>query len=209
MVPGGLALLAFTLAELYQARQDKVLTLAACQDLGGVRGAIGRRADKIFKRLGKEARAAVPIVFRELVEVNDAGVATRRRAPLDKAASSPGATELIRAFSSAEARLLVTDRGIADQPIVEVAHEALFSAWSPLSRWIDERRDDLRLWHQVKAAAKEWRRCGQDPAHLWPHERLRRPAWRVHHGSFISGLGSLAITARDSHNSATATEHSG
>ena len=51
--PGSLALLAFTLAELYQARQDKELTLAAYQDLGGVHGAIGRRADTIFERLGK------------------------------------------------------------------------------------------------------------------------------------------------------------
>ena len=42
--PGSLALLAFTLAELYRACQDKVLTLAAYEALGGVHGAIGRRA---------------------------------------------------------------------------------------------------------------------------------------------------------------------
>jgi hypothetical protein len=170
--PGRLALLAFTLAELYKARQDKMLTLAAYQDLGGVHGAIGRQADKIFNGLGETARAALPVVFRELIEVNEAGVATRRRALLARVTTIPGAQELIDAFSSAQARLLVTDRDIADQPVVEVAHEALFSAWSPLAKWINERRDDLRLLHQVKTAADEWRRQGQDPTHLWLHERL-------------------------------------
>jgi hypothetical protein len=62
-------------------------------------------------------------VFRELVDVDERGVATRRRVPKASVVLSVEAGQLVDAF--VEARLLVADRGPGGEAMVEVAHEAL------------------------------------------------------------------------------------
>ena len=79
--PGALPLLAFALEQLYQAKTaDHKLTHAAYQAFGKVQGAIGQRADAVFAHLPAEVQARFTDVFRELVEVDERGVPTRRRA---------------------------------------------------------------------------------------------------------------------------------
>jgi hypothetical protein len=168
---GALALLAFALHELYEARTGDVkLTLQAYDSFDGVKGAISRRAETTFARLAQAAQGLLHEVFRELVQADERGVATRRRVARSRLASSAQAGELIDAFT--DARLLVTDRGTAGEPVVEVAHEALFREWPRLRDWIGERADDLRALRQAQAAAAEWQRSKGHPSHLWPHERL-------------------------------------
>jgi formylglycine-generating enzyme required for sulfatase activity len=170
--PGALALLAFALDELYRSRTPGGrLTRQAYGDFGGVPGAISRRADATFRRLPAGAQARLGDVFRVLVDVADErGVATRRRARMTTAASSPEAEQLVGAFVGA--RLLVADRGPDGDAMVEVAHEALLREWPRLAEWIGEKADDLRLRRQAEAAAAEWERSGRAATHLWPHERL-------------------------------------
>jgi hypothetical protein len=169
--PGALALLAFALHELYEKRTESGgLTHTAYDGFGGVRGAISRRAESTFADLSADAQALLGAVFRELVEADERGVATRRRAPRARLAASAAAAQLVDAFT--DARLLVTDRGPDGQPVVEVAHEALFREWPRLRDWIGERADDLRALRQAEAAAHQWRLAGRPASHLWPHERL-------------------------------------
>jgi Sulfatase-modifying factor enzyme 1 len=168
---GALALLAFALHELYEARSaDARLTRAAYEAFGGVQRAIGQRAEATFQNLPAKAQALLGEVFRELVDVDEGGAATRRRALRQHFESSADAEQLIDAFT--EARLLVMDRSPGGQVFVEVAHEALLREWPRLKDWIAERTDDLRLWRQAQSAAAEWLRAGRDAIHLWPHERL-------------------------------------
>ena len=170
--PGALALLAFALHELYKARSrpEGRLTRAAYAAFDGVRGAISKRAENTFARLSAAAQDRLGGVFRELVRVEERGVATRRRAPRARLVSSPEAAELVDAFTAA--RLLVTDRQPGGEAVVEVAHEALWREWPRLKNWVSEFADDLRLLQQVDAAAADWQFAGRDPSHLWPHERL-------------------------------------
>jgi formylglycine-generating enzyme required for sulfatase activity len=175
--PGALALMAYTLDELYQhcqAHSSTRLTHAAYKGLGGVQGAIGTRAQHVFDQLDKPTQDALPEVFRNLVEVDDRGTATRQRATLDRLthgdAYSPAATLIV---ALTEARLLVQNRGVGDYPVVEVAHEALLRSWPKLAAWIAEAQEDLILLRQVKAAADQWEQSGRNRAFLWPHERLR------------------------------------
>lgn len=169
--PGALALLAFALHELYEAKTpDGKLTLTAYEGFGGVKGAISKRAEMAFESLSQAAQAFLGSVFRDLVEVNERGVATRRRAELARVASSPEARDLVDAFT--DARLLVTDRAPDGTSMVEVAHEALLREWPRLADWIATIADDLRAVRQAEAAAAEWARSDRHPSHLWPHERL-------------------------------------
>ena len=130
--PGALALMAFALFELYRAREeDGCLTHRAYQRFGGVRRAISERAEETFKSLDEAARATLGNVFRELVQVDDRGVATRQRAHLSRLSDSAAALTLIDRF--VDARLLVRCPGEDDMPVVEVAHEALLTNFLSLA----------------------------------------------------------------------------
>lgn len=164
--PGTLALMAYTLDELLR----RGLTHTAYEELGGVQGAIGKRSESVFSSLGEEEQTALPRVFRELVEVGEHGTATRQRASYTRVAATVGARRLSEALT--EARLLVQSRGEDNEPMVEVAHEALFRSWSRLAKWIADAAEDLRLLRQVRTAAAEWHRSGRRDHFLWTHERL-------------------------------------
>lgn len=169
--PGALALLAYALQQLYEASHGTGgwLTWADYERIGGVQGAIGEQARDAFERLSAEAQAALPTVFRELVEVDERGTATRKRAPLEAViGDNPACEELVTALT--DARLLVTSGG--EYPVVEVAHEALFRSWPRLVAWLTEARDDLVLLRQVRSAAALWAERGLSAAFLWPEERL-------------------------------------
>jgi hypothetical protein len=170
--PGSLALMAYTLDELYRlsTRNDKLLTHYAYEELGGVQGAIGKRSESVFVSLDEERRAALPQVFRELVEVDERGTATRQRASLSRAARTAEAANLIKALT--DARLLVQSRGENNEPFVEVAHEALLRSWERLAEWIKDTQDDLRLLRQVRIAAREWDENRRRDDFLWSQERL-------------------------------------
>jgi len=167
--PGGLALLAYTLDELYERCKGKRTLSATDYDaLEGVQGAIGTRAENTFTRLDSEAQAAFTSVFRNLVEVDERGTATRQRATLSR--FTAGSALLISAF--VEARLLTTSEDQQRVPLVEVAHEALLRKWGRLAVWIEATQDDLRLLRQIRNAAQEWEEEDRHPYLLWSHERL-------------------------------------
>lgn len=169
--PGSLALLAYLLDELYHLRTDDGrLSKTAYDDLEGVQGAIGKRAEITFKKREDGIQRVLPQVFRELVEVNEYGTATNRRALLETFTHDPDARALIDAFT--DARLLTTSDG-AEGAVVEVAHGALLRSWPRLAKWIESTQDDLRLLRQVRSAAKEWANEGKPTSFLWPDERLR------------------------------------
>lgn len=167
--PGALALVAYTLDELYHAgKEGKRLTHADYDSLGGVRGAIGRRAEDIFEKLPQETQAMLPNIFQKLVAIEHRGPATRERALVNDIADDESSKMLIDAFT--EARLLVQSRG-EQGAVVEVAHEALFSSWDRLSEWVDKTRHDLYLLQQMRRAATLWDERGRSRDFLWLGER--------------------------------------
>ena len=65
--PGSLPLLEFVLDALYQAgRERRVLTFAAYRALGGLEGAIARRADEVVDGLPLDIQEALPAALRAL-----------------------------------------------------------------------------------------------------------------------------------------------
>ncbi len=160
--PGALALMAYALDELYRAAltndpnaqsAGQTLTFASYQALGGVQGAIGKRAENVFDRLDAEAQSALPDVFREIIEVDARGEPTRRRAGLARIERTASMQRLAEALTGA--RLLVQSKGEDDQPVVEVAHEALLRRWPRLQEWIVSQEADLRLRRQIEQSARD------------------------------------------------------
>lgn len=170
--PGALALLAYALDQLHKASlDDDIMTFAEYDSFGGVQGAIGTRAQETFEKLSEDAQKSLSQVFREMLEVDESGTATRKRAPLERVERDDASRELVGAF--VEARLLVTSLSVENQALVEVAHEALFRSWPKLKDWIEETQDDLILLRQVRTAADWWDKNDCRTEFLWPDERLQ------------------------------------
>jgi tetratricopeptide (TPR) repeat protein len=155
-----LPLLQFLLEELYQRRSnDNVLTFKAYEELGGVEGALARRAEQIFAELSEAARATLPAVLAELVTVtpDDDARALRRIATVD--ALDPEATELTAAL--VRERLLVTGLDEHGRPTIALAHESLLEFWPRLREWREKNRENLRVRARLVAAARTWEREGR------------------------------------------------
>ncbi|OAI48271.1 hypothetical protein AYO44_07515 [Planctomycetaceae bacterium SCGC AG-212-F19] len=168
--PGTLALLAYTLDELYRkCGETGQMTREAYEALGGVGGAIRVRAEEAFASLTGAEQAAFGRVFGELVSVDESATATRRRAPLRSFKGYNEANRLITVF--ADKRLLTVSE--EREPVVEVAHEAIFRTWRRLEHWIHQEQDDLILLRQIRQAAALWASKGRLDAYLWMGERLK------------------------------------
>ncbi len=151
--PGALPLLSFTLDELYKnakTRGATVLTSASYETLGGLEGAIAKRADEIVGGLPAAAQAALPRVLRELTTVSAVSdqLPVARSVPLERFAEGSPARTLIDAFIAA--RLLVAASEAGAAATVRLAHEALISRWQ-------RARDQLAADHrdlQTRAIAE-------------------------------------------------------
>ncbi len=178
--PGALPLLQYTLTELFDRREGTTLTLDGYAELGGVRGAVGRRAEDLYAGLDPHAQGAARQLFLHLVALGEGSGDTRRRVLRRELTAIPrrGVDVVLEAFGAQ--RLLSFDRDpITRSPTVEVAHEALLVEWPRLRDWIDEARADLRQEKVLDAAAAEWRASGRDASYLLSGERLRRfESWR-------------------------------
>jgi WD40 repeat protein/serine/threonine protein kinase/DNA-binding SARP family transcriptional activator len=173
--PGALPLLQYALTELFEHRQGNQMTHAAYQEIGGVQGALGRRADELFAGLDAETQEASRHLFLRLITLGEGVEGTRRRVLRSELRAVGGAqlSSAIDAFGAA--RLLTFDRDpITRSPTVEVAHEALLREWGRLRRWVAESKGDIRLQRFLARTAGEWLAAGKDDSYLLRGARLSR-----------------------------------
>ncbi len=153
--PSALPLLSYTLEQLYEKRNaDGVMTIAAYEELGGLEGAIGGRAEQTYRSLSSQAQMAFDDVWRRLVTLSDDGTPVRRRVRMKSLPDHPAAKELIGAFISA--RLLTADQGADGESTLSVAHEALLKHWPRVTQWLEGNRDFLRVRSRIGTRLGEW-----------------------------------------------------
>ncbi|MEO8395123.1 MAG: hypothetical protein ABI700_19150, partial [Chloroflexota bacterium] len=171
--PGTLPLLQYALTDLYQRREGLILTLAAYQTMGGVLGALARRADETYATLEPKSRELARQMFLRLVTLGEGTEDTRRRVPLAELYALGDETameEVITAF--ADYRLLTLDRDpLTRTPTVEIAHEALIREWERLREWLANAREDIRIQRRLGTAAAEWQ-GSKDASYLVSGVRL-------------------------------------
>lgn len=175
--PGALPQFQYVLTELFEARTGPVLHRASYRRLGGLKGALVRRAEETYADLDPEVQAIARQVFMRLVTVDPALEAGRRR--VDRASlesidpAHPDVKVVLDAFD--EARLLTFDRSpVTGQPTVEVAHEALLREWPRMRSWLDAARQDLYLHSALVREVAEWENSVRDPDYLLTGSRLAR-----------------------------------
>ncbi len=165
--PDALPLLQHTLHALYErCGKTGLLTYAAYEEIGGLEGAIARRAEEVFGGLpltaeGDKNRILGLILARLVVIQSDSGAVSA--SPIVRSRLDSEANQMVQAFI--DAHLFVSDLD-AGQPIVKVAHEALLRQWPRAADWIDENRRLLQARGRLRRAADRWEEDKKSADHL-------------------------------------------
>jgi WD40 repeat protein/predicted Ser/Thr protein kinase len=177
--PGALPLLQYALSELFELREGLQISPLAYKELGGVRGALARRADAIYQQFDAPQREAMRQLFLRLITLGEGTEDTRRRALLSEVSAIRDGDQSLEAMRSVidglgKARLLTFDRDpITRSPTLEVAHEAIIREWTRLRNWLDDSRNDVRQQRTLASLAHEWQKARQDPSYLMLGGRLQ------------------------------------
>ncbi|MEU6256660.1 hypothetical protein [Streptomyces sp. NPDC047043] len=165
--PGGLPMLSHALLETWRRRKGRMLTLAAYEAAGGVRGAIAASAEEVYGQLTAPQQGAARRLLLRMIEPGRGTPDTRR--PLTRAElqewADPGVPVVVERL--ARARLLT-----ADEEGVHLAHEALITCWPRLQTWIEQDRERLRRHRALTEAARTWLEHDRDPGTLYRGTRL-------------------------------------
>ncbi len=169
--PGALPLLQYALTELWERRVSGLLTRDAYREIGGVSGALARRAEELYVESGSDEQTEIRRIFGRLVTLGEGVEDTRRRVLRSELGGSALVDGVVGRFGSA--RLLSFDRDpVSREPTVEVAHEALIREWPRLRDWLDEDRDGLRVLRHVTESAASWVAAGRPESEVYRAGRL-------------------------------------
>jgi hypothetical protein len=164
---GGLPLLSFALAELWEARdRDRgLITQAALATMGGVAGALARHGDAVLAGMPAADRAHARRVLLRLVTSLGTRVA-RSEAELAVSEGTQGAVTAL-----VNGRLLVVHDGEGGATY-ELAHEVLVRGWGTLRDWLDADAEDRARRERLAEACAEWQRLGRRADATWRGPRL-------------------------------------
>jgi len=170
LAPGGLPLLQFTLAEVWDARDVPARTIRAdsLAALGGVEGALARHADRLLAGLDGNERDAARRILLRLVTAEG----TRARRSEAELLTDGVARGAERAALEVLVRGRVVVANDAQHGAYEIAHEALLASWSTLQGWLQRGAADHAVRLRVEQAAAEWQRMARARDLLWSRRQL-------------------------------------
>jgi class 3 adenylate cyclase/energy-coupling factor transporter ATP-binding protein EcfA2 len=205
--PGALPLLSHALLETWRGRRGTVMTLKAYGESGGVKGAIGRTADRVFTReLDADQREIARSIFLRLTELGEGTQDTRRRVTLrELIPEAPEDAAPVRAVLGklVDARLVTTGDATA-----EVAHEALIREWPTLREWLAQDREGQRLHRRLTEAAHEWELLERDPGALYRGANLTQGlVWAASHPDALNRQEQAFLRACQEQSQHEAAEH--
>ena len=173
--PGDLALLEHSLGLLWEKRNgsDCTLTNEAYSEIGRLRGALGRHADRVYADIVDEThKYLVKKIFLELVQLGEGAQDTRRRVRKMDLMSLGNPVDIEMLLGRLASSRLIATGAEGQQTFVEVSHETLIREWPMLQEWIAHNRDEIRLERRLIQACEEWHALGRDPAALLQGSRL-------------------------------------
>ena len=165
--PDALPLLQYALQQLYLHRAPgDVLAWSAYEDLGGLEGAIGRRAEALLGELPAAQQEALPRLLPRLVTLGGEEASPTSRWIAASALTDPQEQALVRAF--VDARLLVADLAGGGVSGYRVAHEALLRRWPRVTAWVAQHRAGLAARDELRPWVARWREADQAGPLLMP-----------------------------------------
>jgi eukaryotic-like serine/threonine-protein kinase len=176
--PACLPVLQFTCQSLWDRRDaaGRRILAADYAAIGGASGALATHAEQLIAQLSPaQVRIARTLL---LALVNPDGTRRPRlRAELVDGQPAEAGAVIDRLL---DGRLLVASRQAeADDAQLEVAHEALATAWPQLTRWLDETYEQRLLQVELEQAALVWQRHGRRDDETWAGAALAEAVRRV------------------------------
>jgi WD40 repeat protein/energy-coupling factor transporter ATP-binding protein EcfA2 len=184
---GALPLLQYALTELFERREEKTLRLRTYENIGGISGAVAKRAEEIYLNFSATQQAATRQLFLRLVALGETSDTRRRitQAELLSVGDSPALMrDVIDAYG--RYRLLTFDSDVVTRTAtVELAHEAVIQHWGRLQKWLEESREAIRLQQRLTQATDEWLQSKRDPSFLMVGARLQQIEDVVNEGNIL------------------------
>lgn len=172
--PGSLPLLEYTLYLLWKDIRNSsdylknLLTLRAYEDIGGVKGALKKRAEEIYDHKLKttEEKQAAERIFVQLTHFEEVAEYTRRRVTKPQLVSAQLSMQLIDQVLDilVKERLVVTSETVP--PMIEVAHEALIRHWDRLQGWVKGKQEIESRRRRIEAEAEQWAKIEKEKNRL-------------------------------------------
>jgi WD40 repeat protein/energy-coupling factor transporter ATP-binding protein EcfA2 len=162
--PGNLPLLEFTLTQLWAEQQNRLMTHAAYEAIGGVEKSLANHAEAEFAKLKPKEQEQAQQIFVQLVRPGEGTEDTRRLATRNEVGDN---WDLVKRL--ADARLVVTglnDTAGKEKETVEIVHETLIREWGQLHSWMESDRS-FRTWQELlRSRMRQWENAGQDEESL-------------------------------------------
>ena len=174
-----LPLLEFALTELWEKRdkEKRELTAAAYREMGGLTGALNRRAEAVYEGLRPVEQGWAERICLQLVRIGREEKDTRQRQPKQRLLEMGDKDEQTRQMIAdvisdlVKGRLLVGDSDFAAAAgeefvdagqggsvgYVDLAHEALLEGWVRFKAWRQENRDLRRLVQRLEDDYEKWK----------------------------------------------------
>ena len=166
-----LPLLQFAGEVLWQRRDRRHNTLRreTYEEMGGVAGALARRADGALAALPPDDVRLARALLLRLATPEGTRRVEARRAVLEGLGER--ANEVLARL--VEARLVTVGHEEGEEPALELAHESLLHAWSRLRRWMEASRGERAAIDELTRAATLWDQRGAPEAEVWRGDNLR------------------------------------
>ena len=172
--PGALPLLSHALAETWERREGRVLTVDGYHATGGIRGAVAQSAERLYESLPEAQRTVLRSLLLRLVTPSPGGDPIVTRITWDVVGSDPERRAVTDVLVRAR---LVT----ADEHSVVLAHEAVARAWPRLRSWLDDDISGQQIMRHLTLAAEDWNTRGRPDSELYRGGRLEAAVdWRRH-----------------------------
>jgi tetratricopeptide (TPR) repeat protein len=164
--PDALPMLQYTLQELYLQRSEAdELQVSVYKSLGGIEGAIGKKAEEIYQQLPADHQPQLAVVLSRLVTLSQDGETITSRAARWSELSQVNEIFFVQAMVNS--RLFVSHLQ-NNEPCFSLAHEALLRRWSRASEWITAHKDSLTIKSRLQQLTERWLKEDRSSAYLLP-----------------------------------------
>jgi WD40 repeat protein len=188
--PAALPLLQFALREMWAQQELGRITRRSYDAVGGVEGALARRAEAIFSTQtadGSDATMASAFqrLFTRMVTPGEGEQDTRRVVLREEL--QPDLWSLAQRLAGEDNRLVVTNALPSSHETAEVMHEALIRHWPRLAGWVNADRTFLSWLRQVRPTLDVWTANPADEGPLLRGGMLAQATdWLANRGNDLS-----------------------
>jgi len=203
-----------------KAGGDGALDLEHYEATGGMKEALSRHADEVYRELKTdEDRTYCERIFKALTERVSEGRGIRRPMAMSELAEVVGADDpkklvpVIEAYRAAGRTFLMPPDSIELGPkvVIDISHESLMRVWQHLVVWVDEEAQSARIYRRLADTAQLYRenKAGlyRDPdlqiSLSWRDQNNPTEAWA---DRYYPGYNDAMAFLDESHETAIADE---